>query len=101
MGSYEGYILPYAREAQAVGADMFCVGRELDTTVVLVAYRSGSIALADEVAFVADGAVVARGRHEDLLATDPAYAELVEAYDTDRTAGSGGDARRGSLEVAQ
>ncbi len=57
---------------------------DLDTTVVLVAYRSGSIALADEVAFVADGAVVARGSHDDLLATDPAYARLVEAYDTDR-----------------
>ena len=32
--SYEGYVLPYAREAQAAGADMFCVGRELDSSVV-------------------------------------------------------------------
>jgi hypothetical protein len=32
--SYRGYILPFAREAQAAGADMFCVGRELDSTVV-------------------------------------------------------------------
>jgi hypothetical protein len=32
--SYEGYVLPYAREAQAAGADMFCVGREMDATVV-------------------------------------------------------------------
>jgi nucleotide-binding universal stress UspA family protein len=32
--SYEGYILPFAREAQQAGADMFCVGRELDSTVV-------------------------------------------------------------------
>ena len=32
--SYEGYVLPYAREAQAAGADMFCVGREMDSTVV-------------------------------------------------------------------
>ncbi len=32
--SYEGYILPYAREAQAAGVDMFCVGRELDSSVV-------------------------------------------------------------------
>jgi hypothetical protein len=31
---YEGYVLLYAREAQAAGADMFCVGRELDSTVV-------------------------------------------------------------------
>lgn len=32
--SYRGYILPFAREAQAAGADMFCVGRELDSTVI-------------------------------------------------------------------
>jgi len=32
--SYRGYILPFAREAQQAGADMFCVGRELDTSVV-------------------------------------------------------------------
>ena len=31
---YEGYVLPYAREAQAAGVDMFCVGREIDSTVV-------------------------------------------------------------------
>ena len=31
---YEAYILPYARDAQASGADMFCVGRELDSTVL-------------------------------------------------------------------
>jgi hypothetical protein len=30
---YETYLLPYAREAQAAGADMFCIGRELDSTV--------------------------------------------------------------------
>ncbi len=32
--SYESYVMPYAREAQAAGADMFCVGREMDSTVV-------------------------------------------------------------------
>jgi hypothetical protein len=31
---YEAYILRYAREAQLAGADMFCVGRELDSTVI-------------------------------------------------------------------
>jgi hypothetical protein len=34
FASYEAYVLPYAREAQAAGADAFCVGRELDSTVV-------------------------------------------------------------------
>ncbi len=32
--SYRGYLLPFAREAQQAGADMFCVGRELDSSVV-------------------------------------------------------------------
>jgi hypothetical protein len=41
---------------------------DLPSTVVVVAYRQGSIALADEVVFVADGAVAARGTHDELLA---------------------------------
>jgi hypothetical protein len=32
--SYEAYLLPYARAARATGADAFCVGRELDTSVI-------------------------------------------------------------------
>jgi hypothetical protein len=32
--SYAAYVLPYARDAQAAGADLFCVGREMDSTVV-------------------------------------------------------------------
>jgi hypothetical protein len=32
--SYAAYVLPYARDAQVAGADMFCVGREMDATVV-------------------------------------------------------------------
>jgi hypothetical protein len=31
---YRGYALSYARDAQAAGADAFCVGRELDHTVL-------------------------------------------------------------------
>lgn len=52
------------------------------TTVVLVAYRRATIALADQVAFVQGGRIVAVGRHEELTATVPAYRELVAAYDT-------------------
>jgi ATP-binding cassette, subfamily B, bacterial len=53
----------------------------LPATVVLVAYRRGSIALADEVVFVEGGRVRARGTHEQLLAEVPAYAHLVTAYE--------------------
>jgi ATP-binding cassette, subfamily B, bacterial len=53
----------------------------LPATVVLVAYRRGSIALADEVVFIDGGRVVARGPHERLLAEVPDYAHLVTAYE--------------------
>ncbi len=51
------------------------------STVVVVAYRRATIALADEVVFVEDGCVAARGTHEQLLMTSPGYADLVRAYE--------------------
>ena len=53
----------------------------LDTTTVIVAYRRGSITLADEVVFVERGRIAARGSHDELLATTPAYRDLVRAYE--------------------
>ena len=50
-------------------------------TILVVAYRRATIALADEVVFLDGGRVVARGPHEELLATVPAYADLVTAYE--------------------
>ncbi|MBZ5736845.1 ABC transporter ATP-binding protein [Nocardioides mangrovi] len=52
-----------------------------DTTLVVVAYRKATIGLADEVVHLDDGRVVDRGSHEALLARNPAYAELVNAYE--------------------
>ena len=57
---------------------------ELPSTVVVVAYRRGTIVLADEVVFVEDGRIVAHGRHEDLLSDIPGYAALLQAYEEDR-----------------
>lgn len=54
---------------------------DLPSTVVVVAYRRSTIALADEVIFVQDGRVTARGTHEELLGSVPAYRDLVTAYD--------------------
>ena len=51
------------------------------TTLVLIAYRKATIALADEVLFLAEGRIVDRGTHEDLLARNPAYSRLVNAYE--------------------
>jgi ATP-binding cassette subfamily B protein len=49
-------------------------------TVVVIAYRQATIALADEVVWLADGQALARGTHEHLLAEVPGYAALVRAY---------------------
>ena len=55
-------------------------GSDSPTTVVVVAYRQATIALADEVVWFADGRAVARGTHDELLARVPGYAALVRAY---------------------
>ncbi|WP_448608002.1 ABC transporter ATP-binding protein [Geodermatophilus sp. URMC 60] len=53
---------------------------ERPSTVVVVAYRQATIALADEVVWLEGGRVLARGSHEELLAEVPGYAALVRAY---------------------
>jgi ABC-type multidrug transport system fused ATPase/permease subunit len=55
--------------------------RELDTSVLVVAYRKATIALADEVVFLHRGRVAGHGTHRQLLATNEAYRALVNAYD--------------------
>ncbi len=50
-------------------------------SLVVVAYRKATIALADEVAHLVDGVVVERGSHAGLLRTSPSYAALVNAYE--------------------
>ncbi len=51
------------------------------STVVVVAYRRATIALADEVVYVEQGRVVGRGSHEHLRETVPGYRDLVSAYE--------------------
>ncbi|MEH3034275.1 MAG: ABC transporter ATP-binding protein [Aeromicrobium erythreum] len=55
-------------------------------TVVVVAYRKATIALADEVVFLADGAIAAQGTHPELLERSEDYRRLVDAYDQAREA---------------
>jgi ATP-binding cassette, subfamily B, bacterial len=52
-----------------------------DSTLVVVAYRKATIALADEVVHLEDGRVADRGTHTELLERSPAYAHLVNAYE--------------------
>ncbi|WBB80049.1 ABC transporter ATP-binding protein [Micromonospora sp. WMMD882] len=56
-------------------------GGAAGASILVVAYRRATIALADEVIYVEQGRVVARGTHADLLATVPGYVDLVTAYE--------------------
>ena len=47
------------------------------TTALIVAHRPSTVLLADRVALLADGRIVATGTHAELLATEPRYAELM------------------------
>ncbi|MCW2622416.1 MAG: transporter related protein, partial [Frankiales bacterium] len=57
--------------------------RDSDTasTVVVVAYRTATISLADEVVFLDHGTVVDRGTHDELKERCPGYRDLVTAYE--------------------
>jgi ABC-type multidrug transport system fused ATPase/permease subunit len=55
--------------------------RDTGASILVVAYRRATIALADEVVYVEHGRVVARGSHAELLATVSGYANLVTAYE--------------------
>ncbi len=58
----------------------------IPSTVVVIAYRRSAIRLADEVIFVDDGRIVAHGTHDELMATTPGYARILEAYEQDAAA---------------
>jgi ABC-type multidrug transport system fused ATPase/permease subunit len=55
----------------------------LPATVVVVAYRRATIALADEVVYVEHGRVLDRGTHAELLAGSAGYRNLLTAYERD------------------
>jgi ATP-binding cassette, subfamily B, bacterial len=67
----------------AVEARILDALRAAESTVVVVAYRQATIALADEVVWLERGRVLARGTHERLLAEVPGYRALVRAYSQD------------------
>jgi ATP-binding cassette subfamily B protein len=56
-------------------------GADLAATVLVVAYRRATIALADEVVYLEQGRVLARGTHAELLVSSPGYVNLVTAYE--------------------
>jgi ATP-binding cassette subfamily B protein len=50
-----------------------------DAAVVVVAQRVSTISTADEILVLEDGALVGRGRHDDLIESCPTYAEIVQS----------------------
>jgi ATP-binding cassette subfamily B protein len=54
--------------------------RESPATVVVIAYRQATIALADEVVYLESGRVQGRGTHAHLMATVPGYRDVLTAY---------------------
>ncbi|MGK5684545.1 ABC transporter ATP-binding protein [Actinoplanes sp. URMC 104] len=56
-------------------------GGDADASILVVAYRRATIALADEVVYLEQGKVVATGTHAQLLADHPGYVDLVTAYE--------------------
>ncbi len=48
-------------------------------TVIIVAQRISSITHADQILVLEDGQIVARGRHEELLASSETYREIVDS----------------------
>jgi ABC-type multidrug transport system fused ATPase/permease subunit len=55
--------------------------RDAGASILVVAYRRATIALADEVVYLEQGKVVATGTHTSLLANHSGYADLVTAYE--------------------
>ena len=56
-------------------------GGAAEASVLVVAYRRATIALADEVVYLEQGKVVATGTHTELLASHAGYVDLVTAYE--------------------
>jgi ABC-type multidrug transport system fused ATPase/permease subunit len=69
----EARILAALRDGQEVAGS--------GASLVVVAYRKATIALADEVVHLQDGRIVDRGTHAELLARSESYARLVNAYE--------------------
>jgi len=71
-----------------------CMDRLLaGRTALIVAHRLSSVMSADQILYFKDGRIVARGRHDQLIAAFADYAELVRLQFLEPAAGEGaGDA---------
>ncbi len=54
-----------------------------DRTTIVIAHRLSTIALADRVALIGDGKVIAIDTHQRLMATEPRYREVLATVEED------------------
>ncbi len=66
-------------EAQVESALRSVLG---STTALVIAHRASTVMLADRVALLADGRIIAVGSHSDLMATVPEYRYLLSSDET-------------------
>jgi ATP-binding cassette subfamily B protein len=67
-------------------------------TTIVIAHRAGTIALADRVVLIDGGRVAAIGTHDELLATDERYRQVLAAWtaaDADEAGVTGADGTSG------
>ena len=57
-----------------------------DAAVVIVAQRVSTIASADDILVLEDGAVIGRGTHDELIRDCPTYAEIVQSQIGEKSA---------------
>jgi ATP-binding cassette subfamily B protein len=75
-------------------------GLMANRTTLIVAHRLATISLADRVAVIEDGRVIAEGTHQHLMATDPHYVEILARTEEDaRQREAEADARRAAHEA--
>jgi len=61
-----------------------------EATGIIVAHRASTVLLADKVALLQDGTITHVGSHQELMATVPAYADLLGGGADDELVGSEG-----------
>jgi ABC-type sulfate/molybdate transport systems ATPase subunit len=69
------------------------------TTALVVAHRASTVQLADRVALLVDGRIAAVGTHSELMASTPAYQDLLasRADVSSASRGSAGESRASSV----
>jgi ATP-binding cassette subfamily B protein len=66
-----------------------------ERTTLIIAHRLSTISLADRVAVVENGRIIAEGTHTELLAREPRYAEILAQAEADADLDDGSDLASG------